>query len=273
VIETQFGYHIVQRSTWDQAKGQYSQQAAGRSRQVAESTYIAQAQASAKVKLKDDAAATMKEVAKDPIDHRKDGKVVATWSGGDLTAGRLALVLLASPQNGRLMQQIQTAPDSLVRQYVTNMAERELLLHRADSAKVTLTPDEVANLHRDFAQVVAMSWQQMRIDPKSLADSAKSTSERERLAASRVESFLDRIMAGQAQPIPVPAPLQMVLMDKYDASVNSAGIDRAVERAAKLRASADSAKASQQPRSEVPLPGAMAPGAPVATPAAPTPKP
>ena len=43
-------------------------------------------------------------------------------------------------QNGRLMQQIQTAPDSLVRQYVINMAERELLLQRADSAKVTLTP-------------------------------------------------------------------------------------------------------------------------------------
>lgn len=273
VIETQFGYHIVQRSTWDQAKGQYSQQVAGRSRQVAESTYIAHAQASANVKLKDDAAATMKEVAKDPIDHRKDGKVVATWSGGDLTAGRLALVLLASPQNGRLMQQIQTAPDSLVRQYVTNMAERELLLHRADSAKVTLSPEEVANLHHDFAQVVAMSWQQMGIDPKSLADSAKSTAERERLAAARVEKFLDKIMAGQAQPIPVPAPLQMVLMDKYDASVNPAGIDRAVERAAKLRVSADSAKAAGQPRSEVPLPGAMAPGAPVATPAAPTPKP
>ena len=273
VIETQFGYHIVQRSTWDQAKGQYAQQVSGRSRQVAESTYISQAQASANVKLKDDAAATMKEVAKDPIDHRKDGKVVATWSGGDLTAGRLALVLLASPQNGRLMQQIQTAPDSLVKQYVTNMAERELLLHRADSAKVTLTPDEVANLHRDFAQVVTMSWQQMGIDPKSLADSAKSTSERERLAASRVEKFLDKIMSGQAQPIPVPAPLQMVLMDKYDASINPAGIDRAVERAAKLRVSADSAKAAQQPRSEVPLPGAMAPGAPVATPAAPTPKP
>jgi hypothetical protein len=176
------------------------------------------------------------------------------------------------------MQQIQTAPDSLVRQYVTNMAERELLLQRADSAKVTLTPEEVANLHRDFAQVVTMSWQQMGIDPKSLADSAKSTAERERLAASRVEAFLDKIMAGQAQPIPIPAPLQMVLMDKYDASVNAAGIDRAVEAAAKLRASADSAKAAQQPKSSVPLPGAPTTGAPPAgapttTPPAPTPKP
>jgi hypothetical protein len=60
----------------------------------------------------------------------------------------------------------------------------------------------------------------------------------------------------------VPAPLQIVLMDKYDAKINEAGIDRAVERAAKLRASADSAKAAQQPRSAVPLPGgAPAPGA------------
>jgi parvulin-like peptidyl-prolyl isomerase len=278
VIETQFGYHIVQRSTWDQVKGTYAQQVAGRSRQVAESTYIASAQAAANVKLKDDAAATMKEVAKDPIDHRNDSKTLATWSGGNLTAGRLAMVLLASPQNGRLMQQIQTAPDSLVRQYVTNMAERELLLHRADSAKVALTPEEVANLHRDFAQVVATSWQQMGIDPKSLADSAKSTADRERLAASRVEAFLDKIMAGQAQPIPVPAPLQIVLMDKYDASVNQAGIDRAVETATKVRASADSAKAAQQPQSAVPLPGAPSGGAPstgvpIATPAASAPKP
>jgi hypothetical protein len=283
VIETQFGYHIIQRSTWDQAKGPYAQQDAGRSRQVAESTYISGAQAAAKVQLKDDAAETMKEVAKDPIDHRKDGTVLANWSGGKLTAGRLAMVLLASPQNGRLMQQIQTAPDSLVRQYVTNMAERELLLQRADSAKVTLTPAEVANLHRDFAQVVSMSWQQMGIDPKSLADSAKSPAERERLAAARVEAFLDKIMAGQAQPIPVPAPLQIVLMDKYDASVNPAGIDRAVETATRIRASADSAKAAQQPKSAVPLPGAPSAGAPPAgapttgapsaTPAAPAPKP
>jgi parvulin-like peptidyl-prolyl isomerase len=270
VVETQFGYHIVERSTWDQAKAQYAQQIAGRSRQVAESTYIAQAQSAANVKLKDDAAAKMKEVSKDPMDHRNDKSVLATYSGGDLTAGRLALVLLASPQNSRLMQQIQSAPDSLVKQYVTNMAQREVLLRRADSAKVVLTPEEVANLHRDFAQVVTMSWQQMGIDPKSLADSAKSTAERERLAASRVEAFLDKIMAGQAQPIPVPAPLQIVLMDRYKASVNAAGIDRAVERATKLRASADSAKAAQQPRSSVPLPGAPAAGAPVA-PASPKP--
>jgi peptidyl-prolyl cis-trans isomerase D len=256
VVETQYGYHIVQRSTWDQAKSQYAAQAQGRGRQVAESTYIAQAQASAKVKLKSDAAATMKAVAKDPMAHRSDNTAVATYTGGTLTAGRLAMTLLAAPRSGQLTQQIQQAPDSLVTQYVMNMAQREVLLRRADSAKTGLSPEELANLHRDFGQAVAMSWTQLGIDPKSLADSAKTTGERERLAATRVEAFLDRVMAGQAQPVPVPAPLQIVLMDKYDAKVNPAGIDRAVERAAKIRAAADSARTAQQPSSAVPLPGA-----------------
>jgi hypothetical protein len=266
VVETQYGYHIVQRSTWDQAKGQFATQAQGRGRQVAESTYIAQAQGVADVKLKGDAAATAKAVAKDPMGHRNDKAAVATYKGGTLTAGRLAMVLLATPRSGQLMQQIQQAPDSMVNQYVTNMAQREVLLHRADSAKVGLSPEETANLHRDFTQAVAMSWTQLGLDPKSLADSAKTTAERERLAASRVEAFLDRVMSGQAQPVPVPAPLQIVLMDKYDAKINDAGIDRAVERAAKIRAAADSARTAAQPRSAVPLPGgAPAPGSAPAT--------
>lgn len=272
VVETQFGYHIIQRSTWDQAKAQFAQQAGGRARQVAESTYLAQAETQAKVKLKADAAATMKAVAKDPMGHRKDKAVVATYSGGELTAGRLATVLLSAPRAGQLSQQIQAAPDSLVNRYVSNLAQRELLLRRADSAKTGLTAEETANMHRDFTQVVSLNWQQIGLNPKSLADSAQSPADRERLAAARVEAFLDKVMSGQAQPAPVPAPLQMVLLDRYDAKVNPAGIDRAVERAVKVRASADSARAAAQPKSAVPLPGAASPGAPAGA-APPTVKP
>ncbi|MDB4883454.1 MAG: PpiC-type peptidyl-prolyl cis-trans isomerase [Gemmatimonadetes bacterium] len=277
LVETDFGYHIIQRSTWDQAKAQFGQQAGDRTRQVAESTYIAQAQASAKVQLKADAAATMKTLAKDPMEHRNDKTVVATFSGGDFTAGRLATVLLSAPQSGRIAQQIQTAPDSLVRQYVTNMVQREVLVKRADSAKMGPTPEEVTGLHRDFVQAVAMTWQALGIDPKSLSDSAKSPAERERLAAARVEAYLDKIMAGEVQPVPVPAPLQIVLMNKYDAKVNSAGIDRAVERAQRVRTIADSTRAANQPKSAVPLPGAsgvVPPGqAPAPAPSQPAPAP
>jgi peptidyl-prolyl cis-trans isomerase D len=274
LVESQFGYHIVQRSTWDQAKAQYLQQAGGRGRQVAESLYITQAQNAANVKVKDGAATTAKAIAKDPISHRNDKTVLATYTGGELTASKLAMFMLANPRSQQLTQQIQTAPDSLVKQFVTNQTQRELLLKRADSAKIAMTPEELNSLHRDFAQVVNMSWQALGIDPKSLADSAKTPAERERVAAARVEAFLDKVMAGQAQPVPVPAPLQIILMNKFDAKVNPAGIDRAVERATKIRAAADSARAAQQPKSAVPLPGALGNPAPNQPPApSPTTKP
>jgi hypothetical protein len=50
-----------------------------------------------------------------------------------------------------------------------------------------------------------------------------------------------------------------MLREKYDYKVNDAGIDRALERATRIRAVADSTRASQQPPSAVPMPGA--PGA------------
>ncbi len=275
IVETQFGYHIIQRNTWAQAREKYTQQAPLRGRQIAESTYIAQAEAAAKVEITGDAGMTVKEIAKDPMAFRNSKATLATYQGGELTGGKLALILLAAPRSAELMKQIQGAPDSLVMQYVRNMAQREVLLRRADSAKVVMTPDEIANLRRDFVGAVVQSWNAIGVDPKSFGDSLKTAEAKERVAASRVEAYLDRIMAGEAQPVPIPAPLQVVLMNKYDSKVNAAGVERAVEKALKVRATADSARKVNQPQSTVPLPGGMPPAAPGtppgAAPAAPRP--
>ncbi|MES2179609.1 MAG: peptidylprolyl isomerase [Gemmatimonadota bacterium] len=275
LVVTQFGYHIIQRNTWERAKTEYAAQAGNRGKQVAESLYVSSTQRSAVIELKSDAATTMKELARDPIAARASKTVLATFKGGKLTAGKLALVLLASPNAGRLLQQVQGAPDSLVERYVTQMAQREVLLQRADSAGIQIPAEELATLHRDFTQAVVQSWGVMRVDPKMLADSAATPEARERLAAARVEAYVDHIMAGEVQPMPVPAPLQIVLMDKFSSKINQAGIERAVERARGLRSTADSAKAAAQPSSAVPLPGAAGPAPatqpPVATP--PTAKP
>ena len=260
IVETQFGLHIIQRNTWEHAKADFLAQAGGRSKQVAESTYIARMQAGANIKLSADAATKVKEVAKDPVSNRNSKAVVATFNGGELTAGHLAMILLATPQSGRLMQQIQGAPDSLVAQYATNMAQREVLLKKADSAKVVVKPEELAELHRDFGAAVAQAWAALGIDPKSLADSGKTATEREKVAAARIEHFLDRVMAGEVQPVPIPSPLQIVLMDKFDAKVNVGSVDKALERATALRAVADSARTAGQPKSSVPLPGTPSAG-------------
>jgi len=62
-------------------------------------------------------------------------------------------------------------------------------------------------------------------------------------------------MAGQVQPVSPPSPIRKILEVKYESSINSAGIDRAFERAQKIRATADSARAANQPKSQIPMPG------------------
>ncbi len=257
LVETQSGYHIVQRLPYDLVpKDQFAQRFAQLSQQRAESTYYTGLTQRAKLEVDDDAPAAVKRAVREPSEHRKDGAELASFQGGELTVGQLLQWVGSLPQPQRLMQQLESAPDSAVRGFVRDVARQELLLREADKAKITFTADERAQLRRDWGQLVGMVWQGLGVDPKALADSAKSQPERERLAATRVEGFMDRVMNGQAQLVPIPVPLSNALAEKFDAAVNRAGLDRATERAMKIRASADSARAAQQPRSEVPLPGA-----------------
>jgi hypothetical protein len=50
-----------------------------------------------------------------------------------------------------------------------------------------------------------------------------------------------------------------VLRQKYDSKVNAAGVDRAVERATRVRAASDSANRAARPQTQVPI---APPGAP-----------
>lgn len=265
-IESQFGWHIIQRLPYARVKSQYAQQHAQASMVAAESTYMAQLDSSAHIEVKDAAPGEIKGAVKDQAAHRDDDATLATFKGGKLTvAGFLSWLETYPPaQRQQIVQGVPTAPDSLLEPFVRNIAEREVLLKRADSAKVDIDPQEKQSMYGEFQQLVTTVWQALGVDPKSLADSAKSNAEKERLAAARVETYLDKVLAGQAQLVSIAPPLKKVLDEKYPASVNQAGVDRAFEQAQKVRTAADSSRAASQPRSQVPIPGAGAPAGPPA---------
>lgn len=270
-VESQFGYHVIQRPTYAEVKAEYDTAVGQSSMQRADSLYIAKLDQEMKINVKSSAAATVKAIARELPSHRTDSDLIASYKGGDLTVGQFVRWIESMPPNARIPMQLLQAPDSLVRQFVKSIARNEVLLKKADSAGIKMTPEEKQQLYAEFKQLVTSLWQELGIDPKQLADSARSVPERERLGASRIESYLDRVMIGQAQPISVPLPVQSILSEKYKSKVYPAGVDRAVERAKKLRASADSARAANQPRSQVPLPtpGAQAPQAAPPTPTPP----
>jgi hypothetical protein len=172
------------------------------------------------------------------------------------------------PPNARVLDQIKQMPDSTVIQLVKRFANNELVLKQADSAKIQLDPAELTQLHSSFANAVRSAWSQLGVTPSSLQDSAKTETDREKLAAKRINGYFGRMIQEAAPFVPVPTPLSNLLRTKYKYAFNDAGFDRAVEEAAKIRNSADSARTAGQPQTAVPL---NPPRPPTNTPSSPPP--
>ncbi|MDQ3698357.1 MAG: peptidylprolyl isomerase [Gemmatimonadota bacterium] len=260
LVQTSFGFHIIRRPTFAEVKDEYGQAAAQQSVQAAESTYFARLLSAADVEFRKDAAATIRKVIADIEGSRDDRTVIATTKAGPFTSERFARWLGSyPPQQQQMMRaQVGQAPDSLLTDFVKRQfVQNELILKQADSAKVTLAPEEMAELRSQFSTAVERTWTTLGIAPKTLADSANTASERQRLAAAHIDRYMTGLVTDQVQFVDVPAPVKEVLREKYDYKVNQAGISRSLEQATAIRAKADSARtaeAAQTPQSQVPLP-------------------
>ena len=272
-VQTDFGYHIIMRQSWADAKDKFAAQYAQVARQSAESTYGANLEKSAKIEIKPAAAKTIRAIAADLDAYRTDNTEVATAKGVDMTAAKVAKWMAAYPPQTQIREKLQQLPDSVMGLFAKQLIVNELMLKAADSAKIELDSAEKANLRNIFTTSVTNSYVGLNITPASLADSGKSVSAREKIAAARIEKFLDQLLANKAQFVDVSEPVSRALRTKYEARVVPAGIDRAVAEAVKATAKADSAKAKNMPQSAVPAPGDAAPPAAPAPATAPAKKP
>lgn len=262
-VRSQFGWHIIRRMPYSEVQQNHVQEftnlIAGSAVQVAESTYLAEVEQAGNIQFKSNAAEVIKKVMQAPEDHAKDRAVIATSRAGDFTAERMAKWISAYPARSQAMmrQQAAQAPDSVLINFTRGQFIRgELVLAQADSAKVELSPAELTDARNQFSQLVHRVWTELKISPPTLADSAPAPAQRERVASEMVESYMDKLVLDQVPYVEVPMPLSEVLREKYDYTVNRAGIARSLERASKVRAAIDSTRARQQPQSQVPLGGA-----------------
>jgi len=260
LVKTQFGYHIVRRSTYAEVKDQFAKQYETIGRRATESTFVANVEARAKVDVKPTATKLVKEIAANPDEYKNDKTVIASYVGGEMTAARVVKWIGGFPQPEQVRSQLQQAPDSVIPLFVKSVVRNELFLLQADSAKIQLDTADVNNIRRAFKTLITNAWAGLGVAPAMLSDSAKTKDEKAKMAAARVDAYVDRLVQQQERYVEIPAPLATALHEKYDGKVNDAGLDRAVQAGLKIRAAADSARAASQPKSSVPIP---------ATPAAP----
>ena len=155
----------------------------------------------------------------------------------------------------QMRAQLDAAPDSQIPMFVRNVVRNEMVVRQADSAKITLDTAEMNDMRRSYEQVITNAWTQIGIEPKMLADSSKTEAGRDKLAATRVEDYLTRILVGQARPINVPPTVSQVMRARYGSKINEAGVDRVVTLVTQARKAADSTRNAAMPPSAVPLPG------------------
>jgi PPIC-type peptidyl-prolyl cis-trans isomerase-like protein len=256
LVRTQFGYHIVRRNTFAEARQQFVAMYAQTLQQTANSTYFANLEAANRVQVKPNAAKALKDLAADPQAHKSDRTVIATSTLGNFTVGDVAKFLNAMPgqQRGQALEQLKAMPDSVFPMVVPRLMLNDMLLKQADSAGIKMDTTEVQAIRNAFKGLVRNTWAGLHISPELLADSAKTPAERERLAASRVDGYLGRLLQGQEGFVDVPPPLADALREKYDGSIKPAGIARALEVSQKAKAVADSSRAAAQPKTAVPMP-------------------
>ncbi len=253
VVETQFGFHIIRRQPLGEVRDQFAQSLVMMEAQHAESTWVAGLERGYNVQYKPNAVATIRRTVEDPEGNMRSRTVIATSRSGDLTAGRLAQWVAAVPQRDQIRQGVATADDTTVLQLAKSVMRQEMVLHQADSAKVELDSAQMREIQDVYRRAIVNSWQVLGVSPQALADSASTQPDRERLAAQRVERYMDALLANQVQFLDIPGPLQSVLRQKYSWRVPNAGITRTIELAQKRRAEADSAARANRPASAVPI--------------------
>lgn len=256
LIQTQYGYLIIHRPTYEQIKPQLALASKARSVFVAESTYLAKLERNGHIEVKKGAVVTVRAIGNQPEAYRRDSTLLATSTAGPFTTARLVGWLETLPPQAGVMDQIKQAPDTFLVQMIRNFVRNELVLKQADSARIKIDSAELAQLRAAFMNTAPSAWAHLGVTPQALADSAKNEGDREKLAAKRVDEYFKRMVAEQAPFVAIPAPALNTLRDKYGYSFNEPGFDRAVEAAAKIRNTTDSLRSAQP--------------APVAAPSSPT---
>ena len=241
VVKSPFGYHIIRRPPLAEVRDSFSTGVEDRMAMHGDSVYLDSLSVKRHIEPVSRAPAYVRAAVQDLEAARSSNRVLVRYRGGSLRVRDLVRWLAAlDPQ---IVQALPQATDEQINQFLKAIAQRDLLIAQADSAKVTLTADDWKQVRAEHDSAIAMLGSILNLTPELLRDSAHTQEQRINLAMARVNDYVDRVVQGRARFFPVPPFLSETLRVRARWSVDEAGVRRAVERAQELRSSADSSRA------------------------------
>jgi len=253
VVQSSFGFHLIRRPPKDEARARFTTWLQTELAKKADSSYVADLAKSNNMKLQPNAVKFVKEAVVN-LDHaRKNGQKLATYRGGAFTVSDFARWLEALPAGAS--RQIANTPDSLLTPFLEGLTQNVLVIRDMDSAKVQVPAANWQALQLAYRATVDQLASSMGLADSAVSDSTKPKAARLDSAASRVNRFMDQLLAGQAQFRPLPPPLAGHLREAGTYKINKAGLTRAIELASAKWKADSAADAGKAPAAIQPAPG------------------
>jgi hypothetical protein len=251
VVRTQFGYHIIRRPPLAEVRDSFRTGLQDQLARASDSLHMDSLNVQRKIQVANRAADYAKAAVQDVDASRASSRVLVKYRGGALTVGDFIRWLGAlDPQ---ILQALPQAPNEQIEQFLKSLAQQQLMLAQAESAKVVLTAEDWQHVRAEHDSTLTLIETFLNLTPQMLRDSGgQSPEQRRTFAIGRVNDYFERVFRGRARFFPLPAFLADTLLASARWDVDEAGVRRAVERGQEIRA--DSTPASSAPRIQ-PAPG------------------
>ena len=251
VVKSPFGFHIIRRPPLGEVRESFRTGVQERVAAQTDSLYLDSLAIKRRIEPVSRAPEYVRAAIQDLESSRTSNRKLVDYRGGSLRMRNLVRWLSAlDPQ---VMQALPQANDEQIKQFLKAIAQRDLLIQLADSAEVTLTPEDWQQIRAEHDSAIMMLGSILNLSPQMLRDSAATPEERTNIAMARVNDYVDRVLQGRARFFPVPPFLGETLREQARWSVDEAGVRRAVERAQEIRSAGDSNR-TNEPRMQ-PAPG------------------
>ena len=173
-----------------------------------------------------------REVAEFPIRHIDGDEVIATYRGGEITAGRLVQWLQYLPVS--VNHEMIDATDERVREMLGRIVSRELLWRQADSAGFQVADSVLTWIRGQYRLSLASTWNALDLAPETLGAAAPSAAERRQVAHDRIAEFIDT-GPGRNGVLPSVQPfLAVKLRREGDWALARSRLEPVIERALRL---------------------------------------
>lgn len=248
LVETPFGWHVIKvegRRTREIGtdKEPFRRFLVQRAQQEAARRFVDSLSTAGRLAVDPGAPALMREIVRNPAASSTGAaaaRVLATFAGGQLTAGDLAATAAGAPPQA--LEQAAAAPDSALREMLEQQAQRKLLLAEAVKRGINPTAQETQQLRDQARQAIRQVAAQTGIGTLHAPAGAAGRAQ----VAQHLLTLLRQAVAGERQ-LPPLGTLGTQLRARYGGSVNLSAVPRVIERVRSLRP-ATTPSASPAPR-------------------------